>query len=149
MFPMNPTSGGTSPVLEPDIIGSFVLRSAVRAAARRHAGRLDQARRVADRLHAVARRLVTRYPDQAVAFWALSQAYIQIQKNAWQTKDRAAIERYLKLAVNAATHALVLDPDNAVVRRHLADFQKRLDNLLSPSKSVYASDPAARPGTRN
>jgi tetratricopeptide (TPR) repeat protein len=146
---MGPTTGGTSPILEPDSIGSFVSRAASRAAARRHAGRLDQARQIADRLHAFARRLVARYPDQAAAHWALSQAYVQIYKNAWQTADRAAIERYLKLAVNAATHALVLDPDSAVVCRHLADFQKRLDNLLSPPKPVDASDPAARSGRRN
>src|SRR5262249_26041765 len=118
MLSMGPTSGGISPILEPDSIGSFVLRSASRAAARRHADRLDQARRVADRLHAVAGRLVARYPDQAVAHWALSQAYVQIYKNAYQTDDRADVERYLKLAVNEATQALVLDPDNAVVRRH-------------------------------
>ncbi len=99
-------------------------------------------------MHAVARRLVTRYPDQAVAHWTLSQAYVQIYKNAWQTNDRADVDRCLKLAVNAATHALVLDPDNAVVRRHLADYQKRLDKLLSPPKSVGASNPAARPGER-
>jgi serine/threonine protein kinase len=149
LLSMSPTSGGTSPTLEPDVIESFVLCIANRAAERRHANRPDQARQVADRLHAVARQLVTRYPNQATAHWALSYAYIQIHKNAWQTSDRATVERYLKLGVDTARHALVLDPGNSVVRRHLADYQKRLDNLLSPPNSVDASEPSARSGMRN
>ena len=80
---------------------------------------------------------------------ALSHAYIQIHKNAWQTGDRAAVERYLKLAVDAARHALRLDPDNEIIRRHLADYRQRLDDLLSPPKSVAALDPPTQPGTRD
>ncbi len=79
----------------------------------------------------------------------LSWAYFEIHKNAWQTDDRAAVERYLRLDVDAARHALVLDPDNAEVRRHLADIQIRLANLLWPPKSVDASGPSARSGMRN
>jgi serine/threonine protein kinase len=149
LLSMPRTSGGTSPILEPDVINEIVLRIAHRAAVRRHADRLDQARQFADRLHAFARQLVARYPDQAAAHWALSWAYIEIQKNAWQTGDRAAVERYLKLGVDAARHAVVLDPDNAEFRRHLAVYQGRLDKLLSPPKSADASDPAARPGAQN
>jgi hypothetical protein len=149
LLSMSPTSGRTSPTVDPDASVSFVLRMHDCAAGERHAGRLDQARRIADRLHAFARQLVARYPDQAMAHWALSWAYIEIHKNAWQTKDWAAIEKYLKLGVDAARHALVLDPDNALLRRHLADYQQRLDNLLSPPKSAGASKPAARSGMRN
>ncbi len=143
------TSGRTSPILDPDATVYFVVRMHDRAAGERHADRLDQARRIADRLHAFARQLVARYPDEAVAHWALSWAYIQIHKNAWQTDDRTAVERYLKLGVDAARHAVVLDPHNDVVRRHLADYQQRLDKLLSPPKSVDASDPTARPAIGN
>jgi serine/threonine protein kinase/tetratricopeptide (TPR) repeat protein len=122
-----------------------------RAASQRRGGRLglEEAKLTSAFLMELARRLVARYPNQAAAHWVLGHAYNQMHKNAWKTDDRAAVERYLKLAVDAAHRAAVLDPDNAVVRYHLTDWQERLRNLLSPPKSVSASESAARPGARN
>lgn len=140
-----PTSRGVIPVFEAVVVECFFAR----IAERRRSGRLEEARRLADRLHAFGRRLVARYPDQAAAHWTLSHAYIQIHKNAYKTGDRAAVEKYLRLAVDEARRALILDPDNAVVRHNLADWQERLDKLLSPPKSADALSSAARPPARN
>ncbi len=142
---VRPTSRGVNPVFEAVVVECFFAR----LAERRRFGRLEEARRLADRLHAFGRQLVARYPDRAAAHWTLSHAYIQIHKNAYKTGDRAAVEKYLRLAVDESRRALILDPDNAVVRHNLADWQERLDKLLSPPKSVDALSSAARPPARN
>jgi tetratricopeptide (TPR) repeat protein len=120
-----------------------------RAAGHRKAGRLDEADQTVAFLMALARRLVTRYPNRAAAHWALSTAYLQSSKKARRANDREAIERYLKLSIDAAHHALVLDPGNARIRHLLAACQGRLDDLLAPPKSPDAPDSAARPGKQN
>ncbi len=145
LLSVRPASGGAAPVLEAHIVDCFFIR----IAERRNSGRLEEARRLADRFHAFARQLVARYPNHAAAHWALSHAGIQIHKNACKTGDRAGIERYLTLAVDEARHAVILDPDNALLRHHLADWQERLQDLLSPPKPVGALSSAAPPGARN
>jgi tetratricopeptide (TPR) repeat protein len=102
-----------------------------RVARQRQMGPIDEARRSTERMYAFARLLVTRYPDRAAAHLALSESYKQIAKNAWQTKDRVAVERNWKRAIDAARRALVLDPLNVRAGSEVTDLQKRLDQLLA------------------
>ena len=148
LFPVNPTSGGIPPALDPAMIG---ICPSLRVAPPGNATTAVSIRPVGSPTVCMLSPVdwPVRYPNQAAAHWAVSQAYIQIYKNAWQTDDRAAVERYLKLAVEAARHAVVLDPDNAIARRHLGACQKRLDNLLSPPKSVDAPEHHAQSEMRN
>jgi hypothetical protein len=102
------------------------------AAAQRHGSRLDAARRTADRMLALARLLVGRHTDQPAAHLALSEAYTQHYKNAWQTDDRPAIERNMRLALDAATRARALDPSNEFARIKVDLLQLKLEKLLNP-----------------
>jgi len=102
-----------------------------RIAEQRRAGRINEARRAADRIHAFARLLVQRYPDRSVAHLALCASFIQMAKNAWQTDDRLAVERNWKLALDEAHRALLLDPHDARACTQVVDLQKRIDRLLA------------------
>jgi hypothetical protein len=84
---------------------------------------------------AFARLLVERAPSHPLAHLALSEAYIQLNKNAWRTGDRAAIERYLRLSLDAARHATVLDPNNEIARYLVEERLRRLKDLLAPQRA--------------
>jgi len=114
----------------------------------RRLGRLDEARRVTDRLMAFASRLAARYPNEPGAHLELSGAYMQLSKNAWQIKDRAAIERNLKLAIDATQHALALEPDHELARTCLAQRQRRLKDLLEPKPVSGTPDQIGHPASR-
>lgn len=114
----------------------------------RRLGRLDEARRVADRLMAFAGRLAARYPNEPDANLALGEAYMQRSKNSWQIKDRAAIERNLKLAIDATQHALALDPNHEVARSQAAQRQRRLKDLLQSKRAANTPDQIGHPASR-
>lgn len=117
--------------LTSNYIYEFLDHLSERIASQRRLGRLDQARRYADRMHAFARLLVARYPRQSVAHLALSLSFNQMAKNAWKTDDHAAVERNWKLALDEARQALVRDPEDARASHEVADLQKRFDLLLA------------------
>lgn len=98
----------------------------------RRIGRLEEARRVADRLLAFGRLLVERYPERPAAYLVLGEAHMQLDKNAWQTGDRAAVERNLELAIEATQQALALDPNHELARFHLDRRRRRLKDLRDP-----------------
>ncbi len=101
----------------------------------RHRGKLDEARRTADRLVAFERLIVSRHPNLSWAHLALANAYEQVNKNAWWTHDRAAIERSLRLAIEETQRALVLDPQNEVARLAMDRRQSKLQGLLHPQRT--------------
>ncbi|HZW30334.1 MAG TPA: hypothetical protein VFF52_06465 [Isosphaeraceae bacterium] len=144
---------GTSPARESESGSSFTHLLADRAAERRRTGHRDEARRIADRIHAFARLLAGRYPDQPAAHLALCIAFQQRTKNAWRTNDRTAIERNWRLALSEARQALILDPQNDLARHELTELERRLHDLLAPpqrdagapDRSVPAAS-VARPG---
>jgi hypothetical protein len=80
---------------------------------------------------ALGQLLVTRHPRQPAAHLALSEAYIQINKNAWQVYDWAAIDRNLRLSLDAALQAQVLDPDSELARFKVDGLQRRLKDLVT------------------
>ena len=138
--------GGNSPSLETEAGYHFTNLLAERAAAERSYGHLDEARRIADRVHAFASRLAARYANEPDAHLALGEAYMQFYKNAWQIHDWATIERYLRLAIDATQHALLLDPKHAVARVLLEYRQQRLEGLPetkrayeTPKQTVHAA----------
>ena len=108
------------------------------ASSERHTGKLVDARRTADRMHALAKLMVARYPDQPAAHLALDRAFVQRAKNAWQIDDRAAVERSWRLAIDEACQALRLDPQDARARYEVTDLQRRLDDLLAPQREAEA-----------
>jgi hypothetical protein len=103
------------------------------AAARRRCNRLDPARRIVDRLSALAELLVKRNPDDASAYLVLADAYEQQSKNAWRpTPDRTAIERNLWQSIAMNRRALELAPHEEVARHELQRRERKLDDLLHP-----------------
>jgi tetratricopeptide (TPR) repeat protein len=110
----------------------LIILLGVMAAEQRHCGQLGEARRTADRMLALGRLLVERHASHPTAHLALSEAYIQINKNAWQIEDRVAIERNLRLSLDAALQAQVLDPNNEHARFKVDGLQRRLKDLLAP-----------------
>jgi tetratricopeptide (TPR) repeat protein len=115
--------------------GYWLTRSlCVMAASERHNGKVEEARRIADRMHALAQLLVARYPDLPAAHLAMQNAFEQRAKNAWQAKDRVAIERNWRLALSETRQAGLLDPQDAETRLHVTVLQQRLNDLVAPPK---------------
>ena len=88
-----------------DAFASNLCQLQARTASKlRSLGEIEAARRVSGRLLAFGRLLVERYPDRPAAYLVLGEALMQLSKNAWKTRDRVAIERNLKLAIEATEH---------------------------------------------
>jgi eukaryotic-like serine/threonine-protein kinase len=136
------------PSQESDVGYGLVFHLGGVVAEHRRYGRLEEAVRTADCILALARLLVERNPDQPSAHLGLSEAYIQINKNAWRTGDRAAIERNLTLSLDAARHATVLDPNHEVARYLVEQRLRRLKDLLRPERASNAPDPIDRMASR-
>ena len=107
----------------------FAGQAVCTAADQRRFGQLDDARRTADQLLAIARQLVREFPDWADSFIVLSDAYCQISKNAWKYEDYDTIERSLGQAVEAARHALELEPGREDARRLAVKLAEKLAAL--------------------
>jgi eukaryotic-like serine/threonine-protein kinase len=90
---------------------------------------LDGARLVTDRMLALARHLVVSHPDQPNSHLALSQAYRQMYKNAYDSDDQSAVEANMRFARDAAEAALRLAPGNEIVRQEVEDLGRRLAEL--------------------
>ena len=105
----------------------------------RRLGRLDDARATAARLMALARRLVREYPDSPHSYSVLSSAHNQIKKNAFETHDDKLINEALVQAVEAAQHALDLDPDPIETRRQLEKLTVQLASIKADRKAASAA----------
>jgi hypothetical protein len=94
-------------------------------------GTLHDAHRIADQLLALAERLTQSYPDQAAAYMLLSEGYVQKAKNAYREDDAPVIERWERKALDAASHAATLEPENEAARGLVKDRRARLHKLAS------------------
>jgi hypothetical protein len=99
------------------------------AAEQRHAGRLDDARRTADRMLALCRLFEAENPQHPLTYQALSEAYTQMYKNSWRTDDLEAVEHNMRLSLEAALRAQALDPHNEVARSMIYRRQQGLRGL--------------------
>jgi hypothetical protein len=96
----------------------------------RMVGNLDDAHRLADRLLALAERIVRSHPDRAVAYMLLSEAYVQKAKNAYRVNG-APVMGWERKALDAADRAATLEPENEEARILVKDRRARLDRLVS------------------
>ena len=106
------------------------------ASDQRRWGRLDLAGRTADRILALTQVLVERTPDDPHAHLLLADAYQQINKNAWQSNDRAAVVSNLERAIAATQRALVIDPSSEVAWHAIDRRRRKLKGLLTPVRQV-------------
>ncbi len=103
------------------------------ASARRRSGRFDEARRIGDRLAALARLLVRRNPEDPAAYRVLADAHDQECKNAWQpVSDPLAVRRALKEAIAANQQAVELAPNDEVARYQLQRRLQKFHALTHP-----------------
>ena len=100
----------------------------------RNEHRLADAVQTADRFVGLARLLVDRNPNDPAAHLVLADAYDQVKKNAWQVKDRAAIEWNLRRAIAENKDALDLAPDDELARNEMERHRHQLDEFLHPRK---------------
>lgn len=105
--------------------------SASTLARQRRIGELRDAHRTADQLLALAERLTQSYPDQAIAYMLLSEAYVQKAKNTYREDDAPALERWERKALDAAIHAATLEPENEEAHGLVRDRRARLRKLAS------------------
>jgi hypothetical protein len=96
----------------------------------RRAGKLGDARRIADRFLALAERLTRSYPDQATPYMLLSEAYVQRAKIAYRV-DGEPVIGWERKAFDAALHAATLEPENDEARSLVKDRRARLSKLAS------------------
>ena len=101
------------------------------ASDQRRWGRLDLAGRTADRILALTQVLVERTPDDPHAHLLLADAYQQINKNAWQSNDRAAMVSNLERAIAATQRSLVIDPSSEVAWHAIDRRRRKLKGLLA------------------
>ena len=87
---------------------------------------IERARRLAERMLALANDLVKATPREPAVHLARSFAYAQIYKNAYPAKDDAAIEANMKSAYDAAQDALRFDPGNELARYQVDELHRRL-----------------------
>jgi len=99
-------------------------------------GNVDGARRIAERMLALASHIVAVHPDEPAAHLALSAAYRQIYKNAYPMDDQEAVEANMNLAINAAERALLLDRDSDKARNAVDDLQRRLADRHSNDRDI-------------
>ena len=92
-LPSSSSTDGVGPSDESRLGYRITLSLSARAVVERRTGKLNDARQTADRIHALAKLIVARYPDQPAAHLCLAEAYSQRAKNAWRPLDRGAVER--------------------------------------------------------
>jgi hypothetical protein len=90
---------------------------------------LAEARRTAERVGALADQLVALYPEQPAAHMMRTEAFIHKSKTAWQDNDRAIVERAERQALDAARHALALDPRSEGARLLVKDGERRVARI--------------------
>jgi tetratricopeptide (TPR) repeat protein len=105
-----------------------------RASQQRRSGQIANARQTTDRLNALARLLVTRYPEKATSHLAMSQTFSQAVKDAYAfpKPDFTVIRQNLKLAVDETRHASRLAPNDKRIRDQLETLEQRLEDLPAP-----------------
>jgi eukaryotic-like serine/threonine-protein kinase len=109
-----------------------VMRYLAKIASRlNRAGDLQSARLIGERMNALANALVESYPNEPAAHLAESLAFVQLYKNAWRTKDQAAVEVNMKLALDQAEEARLLDPTSEIAQQAVYSVQRRLADLRS------------------
>ena len=100
---------------------------------RRKSGQLDAAQRLADHLIELAKQLTRAYPTQALSYMVLSEAFVQKTKNAYQIDDVDPLP-WERKALEAALHAVSLEPENEDAHNLLKDRLARLNKLGSPPR---------------
>lgn len=80
----------------------FAVRLVERMAWLRRSDKTAEAIRHGDRMLAFAQLIAARYPREPASHVLLSEAFTQLAKNAWQTGDRAAVERNWRLTLGCA-----------------------------------------------
>jgi len=117
-----------------DSAGAGVMEGlTMMAASQRRTGQIDEAERTVSLFMAFAEQLVRKFPKVPIAHAALSDAFLQRYKNACRRADPAAIRRALTKSNEVLERALMLDPDDAVIRRLLRDRKRRLAGLPATS----------------
>ena len=61
----------------------------------------------------------------------LSEGYVQKAKNAYREDDEPVIAQWERKALDAASHAATLEPDNDEARSLVKNRHARLDKLAS------------------
>jgi tetratricopeptide (TPR) repeat protein len=143
-----PSTGTNDPRAESELGNSVAEMLYATAGSQRRAGKLDEARRTTDRLHALAKLTVSRHEDQAAAHLSLRAALMQRAKDAWAIDDRAAVARNWKLALEEARQAQRLDPDDARAARAVSELQHRLHDLQSPPTQAESHGRPAMPAEK-
>ena len=103
-------TGTIDPGEESELVYSLTQLHCGAAASQRRAGKLDEARRTTDRILALAKLMISRYPDEPAAHLSLRAALMQRAKDAWEIDDRVTVEWTWKLALEEARHAGSIPP---------------------------------------
>ena len=90
---------------------------------------MDGARRIAERMLALADHYRSTCADLPAAHLALTKAYEQMWKNARQAGDDVAVEANVKRALSAARQAWSLDPDYEFAERTVRMLEQKLARL--------------------
>jgi hypothetical protein len=100
------------------------------ASAQRRAGHHQEARRNVKRMHALGRLLVLACPDCPDGHLALSLAFQQSAKEAFQSEDLAAVRQSWSRGLEEAQRAVLLDPQNTLPKWHVSQLGHKLERLL-------------------
>jgi eukaryotic-like serine/threonine-protein kinase len=96
----------------------------------RWSDKLDDARRVVDRLRTLAEQLAQSYPTQAAASMALCEAYLQRAKIAYRMPGEPVVE-WERRSLDAALKAIMLEPENDDAQRLAGNRRGRWAKLVA------------------
>ena len=94
-------------------------------------GKLDGARRIAERMLALGEFSVANHPVEPAAHLSLYLAYVQLYKNACRVDDRPAVAANMKLGLAAAQKALALDHGSELAQHAVYDLERRFADLIA------------------
>jgi tetratricopeptide (TPR) repeat protein len=101
-----------------------------RASSQRRSGALHESRRTTKGMQAFGRQLVAACPGSPAAHLALSEAFRQSAKDAFQNHDLGAAECNWQRALDEVRQAMRLDSRDSRARDRAADLEERLRKLL-------------------
>lgn len=115
----------------PQVMLVLAMHMQIAGAGRRKAEEIGAARRIEARFLCLARQVVARYPGRAESHMALSEAHVQVAKNASRVGTSDEVAEALLRSREAARRALAVAPELDAARRLLDDRDRRITRRLA------------------
>lgn len=115
----------------PAVALALAKHTQIACAIKRKERKIRESRSMERRFFIFAEQVVEAYPDQPVSHLVLSEAHIQVAKNAWHREAGGEAAEAIRNSLAAARRAASLDPNFEEARHFVDDREHRLARALS------------------